>query len=135
MSTAIFEAKASGMATKNDALRDAFAIDAVRCFLLKRDEYSSIFVAVGSELTSGYRVEFDDNRSLSGLLRYASTDLAFRNTWAASTHLGYGVPASSKIEVYEFSAEEPKDSIDPDGKSVYWSGRIIKVPNERYTIV
>lgn len=132
MSTSIFEAKANGMAIKNDALRDAFAIDGVRCFLLKRGENTKIFTNVG-ELTSGYRIKFDDDRSESGLFRHSTISLSFRDDWAEATHIGYGVPASSKIEVFEM-VEDEKDSIDPDASSVYWSARITKVENERYTI-
>lgn len=137
MSTAIFEAKASGMALKNDALREAFAVDGVRCFLLKRGEHTSLWTS-NAELTTGYRIKFDDNRSESGLFRHATTDLAFRDTWAETTAIGYGVPASSQVEVYQFAqgeGGEEKDSIDPDGSSIYWSGRIVKLRNERYTIV
>lgn len=130
MSTAIFEAKASGMALKNDALRQAFAIDSVVCKLLKRGENTSAFTTLAT-LTSGYRVKFDNNRSESGLFRHATTDLAFRDTWAQCTHIAYGV--GSSIEVYEF-AEGEKDNIDPDGSSVYWSGRIVRIPNERFTV-
>ena len=130
MSTTIFEAKTSGMALKNNALRGAFAIDGTRCFLLKRGENTSAFTSLG-ELTTGYRVRFDDNRSESGLFRHATTTLSFRDTWAQCTNIAYGVGAT--LEVYEFAQAE-KDSIDPDGSSVYWSGRIVKIPNERYTI-
>lgn len=130
MSTAIFEAKATGMATKNDALRGAFAIDSTVCKLLKRGEHTSAFSVVAT-LTSGYRVTFDDNRSESGLFRHASTNLAFRDDWAEATHVAYGVGAS--IEVFEFVPDE-KDTIDPDASSVYWSARIVKLPNVRYTV-
>jgi hypothetical protein len=68
------------------------------------------------------------------LFRHAATDLSFRDTWAETTHIGYGVPATSQIEVYALVDDE-KDSIDPDASSVYWSARIVKIPNERYTIV
>lgn len=131
MSTAIFEAKANGMALKNDALREAFAIDNTVCYLLKRGENTSAFTSLGA-LTSGYRIKFDDNRSESGLFRYAYTTLTFRDTWAQCTHIAYG--AGSSLEVYTFVDGE-KDTIDPDGSSVYWSGRIVKLPNERYTVV
>lgn len=131
MSTAIFEAKAGGMATKNDALRNAFALDSVVCKLLKRSEHSSSYTTVAT-LTTGYRVKFDDNRSESGLFRYANTDLTFRDDWAETTHIAYGV--GSSIEVFAIIPEE-KDSIDPDGSSVYWSARIAKLPNERFTVV
>lgn len=131
MSTAIFNAKVSGMALKNDALRSAFAIDSVVCKLLKRGEHSSQFSTVAT-LTSGYRIKFDDNRSQSGLFRYATTSLTFRDDWAEATHVAYGV--GSSLEVFEFVQDE-KDTIDPDGSSVYWSGRIAKLPNERFTVV
>jgi hypothetical protein len=131
MSTAVFQVKASGMAIKNDALREAFAVDSTRCFLLRRAEHSSTFTNLG-ELTSGHRLKFDDNRSESGLFRHASTDLSFRDTWAQVTHIAYGV--GSSLEVFAFIVEE-KDSIDPDASSVYWSGRVVKIANERYTVV
>src|SRR5687767_708542 len=107
MSTTIFESKALGMATKNDALRDAFALDGVRCFLLKRTENSKVFTSLG-ELTTGYRVKFDDNRAESGLFRHATTTLSFRDTWAQATHIAYGVPkdvgATDELEVFLFAA-------------------------------
>ena len=131
MSTAIFTAKANGMAVKNDALRQAFAVDSVVCKLLKRGEHTSAFTTLAT-LTTGYRVKFDDNRSESGLFRYAYSTLTFRDTWAQCTHIAYGV--GSSLEVYAF-AEGEKDTIDPDGSSVYWSGRIVKVPNERFAVV
>lgn len=134
MSTSIFEAKAAGMATKNDALRNAFAIDSVRCFWLKRGENTSAFVVV-REVTAGYRVKFDDNRSESGLYREASTDLTLRDDWAETTHIGYGV--GSSIEIYTFAESEggiEKDTIDPDASSIYWSGRIVKSATERFTV-
>lgn len=130
MSTAIFEAKASGMATKNDALRDAFAVDSIECYLLKRSEYSQAFTLVET-LTNGYRVKFDDNRSESGLFRHATTDIeGFSDLWAEATHIAYG--AANSIEVYEMIPEE-KDAIDPDASSVYYSARIRRLANERYT--
>jgi hypothetical protein len=125
----------SAMAQVNTALTSVFMPTGARCFLGKRDEYSSLFIKIGSELTSGWFIDFDDNRSSSGLFTYADTSANFPNLWAQATHVFYGVPASAKIEVYEFSADEPKDSIDPTGTSPFWSGQIIKVPNERYTIV
>jgi hypothetical protein len=126
MSTAIFEAKASGMATKNDALRDAFAVDDTVCHLMKRDQHTSALTVVKT-LTSGYRIKFDDNRAESGLFRYASTELGFRDDWAEATHIGYG--AESSLAVFAF-IEGEKDTIDPDASSVYWSARIEKVANE-----
>lgn len=138
MSTAIFEDIADAYADANNALRETFALDNVRCFLLKRGEHTSAFTSLG-ELTSGYRVKFDDNRSESGLFRHSTTTAAamatFRDVWAQASHIAYGVGAS--IEVFQFAETETgpeKDSIDPDGSSVYWSGRIVKIPNERYTI-
>lgn len=108
--------------------------DAQRVFLLKRSEHSSVLVSNG-ELTADYFLEFDDNRAVSGLLRYATTTAAFRDTWAESSHVACGVPdASSKLEVFEFVVDE-KDTIDPVGPSPFWSGRFVKLPNERYTIV
>ena len=131
MSTAIFTAKASGMALKNDALRNAFAIDSVVCKLLKRSGHTQSFTTVAT-LTTGYRVKFDDNRSESGLFRYASTSLSFRDDWAEATHIAYGV--GSSLEVFAIVPDE-KDSIDPDGSSVYWSCRMVKIANERFTVV
>jgi len=129
----VFAAKADGMAIKNDALRDAFALDGTRCFLLKRAGQTKAFSLIGSELTSGFLVQFDENRSESGLFQYASSQ-AFEDTWAQSTHVAYGVPDDDDlIEVFEF-VEGEKDTINPDGFSPFWSGRIRKVENERYEV-
>jgi len=136
MSTAIYNAKASAMAVKNDALRDAFALDGVRCFLLKRTGQSGTKYTNLGELTSGWRIKFDDNRAESGLFRYAVTDIdSIRDIWAEASHVAYGVPdGSEQIEVYNF-ADGEKDKVDPDGSSVYFAGRIVRLPQERYTIV
>ena len=135
MSTAIYSAKAAAMAVKNDALRDAFALDGVRCFLLKRTGQSGTKYTNLLELTAGWRIKFDDNRAESGLFRYATTDIdAVRDIWAECTHIAYGVPSSAEIEIYAF-ADGEKDRIDPDGSSVYFAGRIVRLPQERYTIV
>lgn len=123
----------AAMATVNDALRGVFANAGTRCFLLKWGEHTQAFTNIG-ELTAGYIVEFDDNRSESGLLRHATSTLTFRDDWAEATHVAYGVPQSSILEVYAF-VEGEKDTIDPDGFSNFWSGRIVKVKNKRYTVV
>ena len=120
------------MAQVNTALASTFLPTGARVFLLKRSEHSGAYSSLG-ELPSGAFVEFDNNRAESGLFRYATTS-SFSDTWAQVTHIGYGVPASSRIEVFEF-AEDEKDAIDPTGTSPFFSGRIIKVKNERYTIV
>lgn len=137
MSDAIANVKISGLALKNDALRNAFALDGVRCFLLKRSGNRQL-LEILEELTSGYRVKFADNRSESGLFRYASIDLTFRDVWSQASHIAYGVPFENPstvftLEVFNFEPLE-KDAIDPDGSSVYWSGRIIKDPKERFTL-
>src|SRR5262245_34518864 len=109
MSDAIFDAKCEGMAIKKDALRDAFERDGSRLVLLKRGANTSVFS--GTEITSGHRVVFDHDRSESGLLRIATVDASFRDTWAESTHVGYGVPdEAEKIEVFGF-IEGEKDTI------------------------
>lgn len=138
MSNSIYAAKAGGLAFKNDALRDAFALDGVRCFLLKRDRQSKFHTPI-SEILNGWRIKFDDHRAESGLLRVATADIAeFRDIWASASHIGYGVPDDlGKIEVYGFAKTADgieKDAIDPDGSSVYFAGRIIRESNERFTI-
>lgn len=132
MSDAIFQAKAAGMAVKNDALRDAFSLDGVRCFLLKHDGQTKRFIHT-YEFVAGWRIKFDDNRAESGLFRYATTDIdSIRDIWAESSHIGYGVPdTSTNVEVYAF-ADGEKDRIDPDGSSVYFAGRIVRDAKERY---
>lgn len=139
MSTAIYTAKASGMAIKNDALRDAFALDGVRCFLLKREGQTGTRYTSIAELTEGWRVKFDDNRADSGLLRCAVVDIdSFRDSWAECSLVAYGVPNDDdEIEIYEFASSDAgveKDKIDPDGSSVYFAGRIVRLPQERFTI-
>lgn len=131
MSDAIFAAKAGGMAIKNDALRGAFALDGVRCFFLRHNgqtkKYERLF-----EPTTGHRVKFDRNRAEGGLLEYATTSISgILNIWAATTHIGYGVPLynvlldADAVEVYNF-ADGEKDKIDPDVSSVYFAGRIVR---------
>lgn len=135
MSDANYIARSGGMATKNDALRDAFALDGVRCFLLKREGNTKRYRAL-VELKKGYRIKFDDNRANSGLFRYANVDIdAVRDIWAQTSHVAFGLPdAQGVVEVFSF-ADNEKDAIDPDGSSVYWAGRIVKVQNERFTVV
>jgi len=132
MSDAIVEAKTIGLGLKNDALRNAFARDGVRCFLLKRDGKTQRYESI-VELTAGYRIKFDDNRAESGLFRYANPDESFRDNWSQCHAVAYGVPVSSVMEIYSFAQGE-KDAIDPDGSSVYWAGRIVREEKLRYTI-
>lgn len=120
------------MAQVNTALASTFLPSGARIFLLKRGEHTGVFSSLG-ELTSGAFIQFDENRSESGLLRYATTS-AYYDTWAQATHIAYGVPVSSKIEIYEFVGDE-KDTIEPTGTSPFYSARIRKLANERYTIV
>ena len=119
----------NAMASVNTALKAALMPESSRVFLGKRSEFSSAWVLVGSELTTGVFIEADDNRSESVLFRYANSG-DFRDTWAQATHVFYGT--GSSLEVYEFDG---KDSIDPTGTSPFWSGRMVRVPNERYTVV
>lgn len=133
MSDAIVNIKTNGLGLKNDALRGAFSRDGIRCFLLKKSGQTQKYIAV-TELTSGYRIKFNDNRAESGLFRHATRTAGFRDLWAETHAVAYGVPNDDdEIEVYSFVPNE-KDSIDPDGSSVYWSGRIVREPTERYTI-
>lgn len=141
MSTAIYNAKAAAFAAKQDALRDVFGLDGNRVFLLKRDGQSGTKYTNLGELTSGVRIQFDNNRAESGLFRYAVVDIdSFRDTWAECSHVAYGVPnGSGEIEVYAWASSPEtgveKDRIDPDVSSIYFAGRIVRLPQERYTIV
>lgn len=128
MSDSIVNAKTSGLALKNDALRDAFARDGVRCFLLKHNGQTKKFATI-QELLTGWRVKFDDNRSESGLFRHATVN-DFSDVWAETTHIAYG--ADAELEIYAFVDGE-KDAINPDGSSVYWSSRVVRQPKERFT--
>lgn len=134
MSTALFQLKADAFAAKQDALRDVFALDGVRCVLLKRGGQTQGFTQL-TELDDGYYFKFDDNRSQGGLFRYATSDIdGFRDIWAECHAIGYGVPDSAgKIEVYEFAQDE-KDIIDPDAASVYFAGRMIRTADPRFTL-
>lgn len=136
MSDEVFSLKAQAFAAKQDALRDIFGLDGNRVFLLKRDGQSGTKYTSLGELTSGVRIQFDNNRAESGLFRYAVADIdSFRDTWAETSHVAYGVPNDDdEIEVYAF-ADGEKDRIDPDVSSVYFAGRIVRQPKERYTIV
>ena len=118
------------MARVNTVLADTFLPDGARIFLLKRGEHTGAFTSI-VELTSGAFIEFDDNRAEGGLLRYATTS-SIANNWANATHVAYGT--TSPLEVFEF-VEGEKDTIEPTGSSPFYSGRIVKIPNERYTIV
>jgi hypothetical protein len=125
----------AAMVRVNSALAPVLLPEGSRCFLLKRGENTSVFSLVGSELTEGWFIDFDENRSESGLFSYATTDEDFRDDWAQVTHVAYGVPDDDdEIEIYAF-AENEKDTIDPTGTSPFFSGRIVKEANERYEIV
>lgn len=125
MSDAIFEAKCGGLSLKNDALRDAFALDGVRCFLLKRGENKSLFTKI-VEITAGFRVK-------DGVFTWADTEIEdVRDDWTAATHIAYGVPnEDDEIEVYGM---EEKTTVDPDGSDVYWRCDLDRLENERYEI-
>jgi hypothetical protein len=120
----------AAMAEVNSALAPVLLPENARCFLAYRGENTNAFTA--TELTSGWFIEFDENRTESGLFSYATTS-SFSDSWSRYTHVLYGVAESSRIEVYEFVQDE-KDTINPTGTSPFWSGRIVKIPNERYTI-
>jgi len=134
MSTVIANIQFAGFAQKNTILQQTRQLDGTRCFLLKREGQTKRYEQNG-ELTSGYYVRFDDNRSEGGLFRYTTTDVAtFRDTWAETHAIAYGVPASGLLEIYNF-AEGEKDKIDPSLGSVYFAARLIRVPEQRHTIV
>lgn len=124
MSDAVFDMKASAFAAKNDNLRAAFALDDVRCFLLKRGEHTSVFSEV-VEVTAGYRVK-------DGLFTWADPDLDVRDNWAEATHIAYGVPNSGdEIEIYGL---DEKTTVDPDVSDVYWRAILVNLPNERFEV-
>ena len=77
---------------------------------------------------------FDENRAEGGLFRIATTASGFNDLWHQATHVGYGVPVSSAIEIFAF-VEGEKDTVAPEAFSPFWSGRLVKEPLERYTII
>jgi hypothetical protein len=85
----------------------------------------------GTQLTSGWMVELDGIRDRFQF-KYATTDTDFRDMWAESTHIGYGVPNDDdEIEVFEIDPEQ-KDNFDPEAFSPFWQCMAVKVPNERF---
>lgn len=132
MSTAIFEQFADGMRTLNTALTDAFAPDGTRCFLLKRSGETSQFTVV-AELTAGFVVNFNEFRG-SYLLEYADSDLSFRDKFAQTNFIAYGVPAEDgKMQVYKIN-DPQVDIVDPDASSPFWKAFCEKIRSERFTI-
>ncbi len=132
MSDTIFEAKANGLAQKNDALRIALGRDNVRMFLLKRDGQTKAFVSI-AEVTVGWQVKFNEYRGQMAF-RVATIDDDFADDIAQASYIGYGVPDDDdEIEVFSIDPDR-RDVIAPTGSSVYWKVYAAKVANERFTV-
>lgn len=132
MSDAIIEAKTSGMAAKNNALRDAFDPDGKVYYLLRRAGETSRFTVV-TELLGGHDLKWNEYRGQTRL-RIATMAPEMNDLVAITSHFAAGVPdAEGKIEVFVVS-DDQVDRVAPDGKSVYWKLYGTKVPSERFTI-
>jgi hypothetical protein len=139
MSDAIFEAKAAGLATKNDALRSALGRSGLRLFFLKRGQNTSVF-AVVTEVTAGWDMKDDSYRGMRKL-RIATIDESFSDLVAQTSHFASGVPVEGPSDVFKMEVF----AIDPDRIDVtpplgrgkngsYWNIAGTKVANERFTI-
>lgn len=132
MSTAIFEAKAGGMAIKNDALRDAFYIDGTRLFLLKKEGQTQRFTLV-AEITTGWYCKWNEFRERM-TFRLASTSSGLADQIAQTSYIGYGVPnASEQVDVFSISFEQ-RDRVPPNASSVYWKLYGVRQKELRYTV-
>lgn len=125
MNKAAIIAKAAGAFNKVNPL-----LGGARLFLLKRGVESSRFVIV-EEITSGFWSRWSEYRQAS-VFQWASND-DWTDKVATSSHIGYGVPESNEIEVFEI-APESRDRTDPNGANLIWKLYGIKILNERFTI-
>jgi|GEM_PF-6177589 len=133
MSDAIFAQFAGGMRTLNTALTAAFAPDGTVCYLLRKEGETNT-LSVVKQLEDGFFIEFNEFRG-DFTFTYADADPSFRDAFARSTHIGYGVPdADGDIEVFEFSKTLGVDIVDPNGTSPFWKAGVSKVESERFTI-
>ena len=131
MSDVIFQQKAKGIAIKNSALQSVFGRDGARCFLLKRSQQKGIFETV-AELTTGFYVKPDKLRN--AIFLYLSTIEEIEDKWTQATHIGYGVPLSNEIFVFEIQIDQ-KDEFLPDASNSDYKAFAIRSGKDRYTIV
>lgn len=131
MSTLINNAGMSGMNQLYTALTDAFSADGTRCFLLKRSGETVKFTVI-AELLNGFFAEWDGFREQMRFTYATAVDVT--DTFAAATHIGYGVPSDDgKVEVYVIP-EPLRDIVSPGNGSWEWKAFADKVRNERFTI-
>lgn len=123
----------TGMATLNNALRQAFLPTGSRLFLLSQAADSGLKWTVIAELTSGWIVEFSEYRQQFKLL-YAATDSGFADLIVKTSFIAYGVPdADSALEVFSIDPER-RDIIPPTGTNAQWKVYVDKVPAKRFLV-
>ena len=113
----------------NDIKRRLLLPDSVRCFLLKRQGETSQFTSV-KELTAGYFVEWNGFREQ---MQFSVAGDSYNNDFAQTSHIGYGVPSSGRIDVYVIS-NDTRDRVQPDVNSPFWKLYGTRVPSLRYTV-
>ena len=131
MSDAVFNNFARGMSRLNTSLQSKFGRDGARCFLLRRSQQKGIFETV-AELTTGFYVEPDKLRN--AIFLYLSTIEEIEDKWTQATHIGYGVPLSNEIFVFEIQIDQ-KDEFLPDASNSDYKAFAIRSGKDRYTIV
>jgi hypothetical protein len=118
------------MVVKNDSLRNAFARNKTRCFLLKRGTQRQIFVEL-LELKAGYVVKHGQRRNAIYLSHITENNMS--DIWTESSFIAYGIPDSdNEMVVYEIQPR--KEKVLPDVRSHEWKVLAIKVENERYSL-
>jgi len=131
LSDLIFEQYATAMATLNTALQGAFGRDGNRLFLLKREGKSKQYSVV-SELLTGWRVEYGATRD--EIFLYYSTIADYGDTFACTTHIGFGVAdVTNHLFLYEIQPNQ-KERTTADFWEADWKAFAIRVQNDRYSI-
>ena len=132
MSNAIFNQIAGGLITLNDSLRAAFLPDGVKCFLIKRAEFSGTRWTVVKELNGGWFIEFNEYRGQFKLL-YATRSAGFSDEIAQTSFIACGVPnANGEMDVFSIDPER-RDIIPPTGTNAQWKIYVDKAVGERFT--
>lgn len=117
---------------KFDALRETFCDETIRCFLLKRNDAGSLENVV--EMTAGWYFRWNEYRQQMRLA-VATLDTAFGDLAAQTTFFGVGVPdAENMIDVYA-TDDDQRDRVSPNGANPYWKFYVLRVKEERFTIV
>lgn len=117
---------------KFDALRETFCDENIRCFLLKRNDAGTLEKII--ELTAGWYFRWNEYRQQMRLA-VATLDAGFTDAAAQTTLFGIGVPdADNQIDVYQ-TDDDRRDRVSPNGANPYWKFYVLRVKEERFTIV